>query len=169
MVNGKKVTISIIAVMIALNFYVKYSYSQDKPSEEEIKGIIMTIELVNDINNKALSNLLFDTFQITNEFISKEKGGGGESSPYCIEVNYIIKYNITKNIVDEKKSQLIILNLYLKGITNTKQEIDSFNKEIEETKQRPDIEVTKKEIVRDDARYYFVKKGNKWYGSKGWR
>lgn len=127
MVNGNKVIMTMFSIMLVMCFCVGCS-SSNIPSEDEMKGIIMTIEMGHVLNDKRFK-LEFDSFKITNGFVSKNKGGGGESSPYCIEVNYKLK-NIFTDTDNIPKTQ---------------------------------------EIVEDNKRYSFVKKGDKWYGSKGWR
>ena len=101
MINGNKLLMSIFAIMMAMCFCVGCSSSQEKPSEDVMKNeILKTLPWA----NRADVKYSIDKFKITNGFFSKEKGSGGESTPYCIEVNF--KLSMTSNI-DVKDEQVI--------------------------------------------------------------
>jgi hypothetical protein len=177
MINCKKVIISIGIIMMVMCFYVGYSYSQEHPSQDIIKNIIMRMELGNNINNKEFSNLKYDTLQIINSFVSKTPGGHGESSPYCIEVNYKISYIFNENIVDKKKVGINDLKLKLadnivaqtKGPGDYSISIKLIKESILLTEQMPDIIKHNMEIVRNNIRLSFIKKENQWYGYNEWK
>lgn len=82
MFNGKKVIMSMFIIMMIIGFYVRCSYSQEKPSEELVKGIIFRIEIQ---KSGGLYPLKITNYQVTNEFISKHNGR------YCVEVKYYIE------------------------------------------------------------------------------
>ena len=79
--------------MIALCFCVGYSYSQEKPSEEVMKNLVININgpkgLVTANTGQVIErykNIIFNKFNITNNFISNKSG------KYCIIVDYNISY-----------------------------------------------------------------------------
>ena len=82
MSNGKKAIVSMLVIMMVMFFCVKYSYSQEKPSEEVMKKIIVKLEFGED----QFTNLKFGEFTITNSFTSNK------NNRYCIEVSYIVYY-----------------------------------------------------------------------------
>ena len=82
MFNGKKVLVSMLVIMMVMCFCVKYSYSQEKPSEEVMEKIIVKIEFGED----QFTKIHFDEFIISNSFTSNK------NNRYCIEVNYIAYY-----------------------------------------------------------------------------
>jgi hypothetical protein len=128
--NGIKKGIMCMSIVIMVMCLCVGCSSSDKPSEDTMKNIIATIHLKPFLINKQVSELKFESFKITNGFFSKNKGGGGESTPYNIEVNYKYSYMLA---------------------------------------QGPDVPKEKKVEERDNDRYWFNKKGDKWYGNDGWR
>ena len=94
MSNGKKAIVSMLVIMMVMFFCVKYSYSQEKPSEEVMKKVIVKLEFGED----QLTNLKFDEFIITNSFTSNK------NNRYCIEVSYIVYYiHYIGNKMEENK------------------------------------------------------------------
>jgi len=89
MKNVRKIITSMCVVMIVMGLCVVSSYSQDKPSEEEMKDIILRFETSNKILNEKdrYRNIIFKNFDITNSFTSMKNG------KYCITVNYIISFD----------------------------------------------------------------------------
>jgi hypothetical protein len=155
-------------VMMVIGLFIGCSAS-DKPSEDIMKNIIRQFIGV-DINDK--SELMFDKFTITNGFFSKNKGAGGESTPYNIEVDYIISY-IPEYYLRDKKYEIKLLQDIINNYKeywdqnrdDVKELIISKTKEIEDlTKQKP----VRQQIVRDNDRFSFSKKGDKWYGKMRW-
>jgi hypothetical protein len=88
MVNVKNIILSVIIIIMVISFSVKYSNSQEKPSDEVIKHIIINIEYFykNDKLKNQFKDINFKEFNITNSFISKQNGR------YCISVDYNIIY-----------------------------------------------------------------------------
>ncbi|MDO9530960.1 MAG: hypothetical protein Q7O12_02360 [Deltaproteobacteria bacterium] len=88
MIDLKKLILSIFVIIIAISFSVKYSISQNKPSEEVIKHIILDIDYFykNVDLKKKFKDIKFKELSITNSFISKQNGR------YCILVNYNLIY-----------------------------------------------------------------------------
>ena len=120
MFYGKKIIVSVVVIMMVMCLYVQYSYSEEKPSEEVMKGIIYKGGLPNfESLGQHYSNINFIEFNITNTFFSNK------NNRYCIEVNYIISFFST----------------ILGGLDK---------------------------VIENNKRYSFEKKGNKWYGWKGW-
>ena len=98
-------------------------YSQEKPSQDDMKGIIVTIELGGEfrdaekaITSGTITNIDIDAFEVTNEFVSKTPGGGGESAPYNVEVSYVIAWDAAYKTVLSVKPGVIIQNFA--GIQN---------------------------------------------------
>lgn len=206
MVNINKVIIYTIIITVLIYLCVGCSLSS-KPPEEVIKNVIA--QFSNLANNKDVSGVKFDTFNITNGFVSKTPGGGGESSPYNIEVDYKVSFTLNKYVVGQKSDKVksindeiikteIQLNQLLEfgkvlqsqienpGISTLevineniqsnsasaegcRVKILNLKNQIESINQQPDLIVEKKEIVNNNARFWFVKKGDKWYGGEGWR
>ena len=116
MLIGKKCIMSLFVMMTVMCSFVSHSYSQEKPSEDVMKGIIVTLELHTDVIQN-ITNINYIEFNITNSFTSNK------NNRYCIEVNYILNY------------------LWGTGYENK---------------------------TENNVRYSFEKKGNQWYGWKGW-
>ena len=96
MVNGKKVIISICVIMMVIGFGVKYSYLQERPSEDIIKDLIKKMEINKGIEKSHVRNLFFTYFNITNSSFNNK-------NRYCIIVNYQINYEyITNNPLNNK-------------------------------------------------------------------
>jgi hypothetical protein len=131
--------------------------------------------------------LKFDSFKITKEFISKTPAAKGESAPYNIEMNYKIIYNEIQNLGKWKAEQIkeCEYNIFkakqalkaekAKGNKNA-QLIDYNKKAIIGNKQNikiinsyPDVKKEKKDIVKNNEKMSFIKKGKKWYGYVGWK
>lgn len=122
--NVKKVIMSVCVVMMVVGLCVGCS-SSSKPPEEIIKNIIMQYALKDnglDINDKNITNLKFASFNITNGFVSKTPGGGGESNPYNIDVDYRISYIYNSYLADYKISKI---NEYNKEITSFTEYLNS--------------------------------------------
>jgi len=88
MVNVKNVILPVFVIMMVITFSIKYSISQEKPSDDVIKHIIINPELYYKNHNlkNQLKDISFKEFNITNSFISKQNGR------YCISVDYDIIY-----------------------------------------------------------------------------
>lgn len=86
MVNGNKVIICIFVIVMMMCLGVKYSYSHGKPSENEIKNIIILLEKHSNSLPMYIKNVKYNTFVITNSFFSTINGR------YCVEVNLDIRY-----------------------------------------------------------------------------
>lgn len=89
----KKFMMSLCVVLMVISLCVSRGYSQDKPSEEMMKGIILQF-VVWSLNNKYISppnvsNLYYYSFQITNSFF---KNGSDGRDRYCVEINYDVHY-----------------------------------------------------------------------------
>lgn len=97
MIKIKNVIMSVFVLIMVLYFCIGCQYSsnksvlQTKPSEKVTKDIIIEIE-TSIIGKDNIVLISFDEFHINNGFFSKTKGGGDESTPYCIDVDYILKY-----------------------------------------------------------------------------
>jgi hypothetical protein len=112
MVNGKKVIISICVIMMVIGFGVKYSYLQERPSEDIIKDLIKKMEINKGIEKSHVRNIFFTYFNITNSSFNNK-------NRYCIIVNYQINYEYIKHktlngygFLTGKKE--LILNIVLK-------------------------------------------------------
>jgi hypothetical protein len=70
-VNVKNIILSVIIIIMVISFSVKYSNSQEKPSDEVIKHIIINIEYFykNDKLKSQFKDINFKEFNITNSFI----------------------------------------------------------------------------------------------------
>jgi hypothetical protein len=88
MVNVKNVIMSLFLIMTLMSFCVKYSYSQEKPSEDVIKKYILTDYFLNPSPD---TNIRYTLFQITNSFFKKGSDG---MDYYYVKVNYNIRYTI---------------------------------------------------------------------------
>jgi hypothetical protein len=88
MVNVKNVIMSLFLIMTLMSFCVKYSYSQEKPSEDVIKKYILTDYFINPSPD---TNIRYTLFQITNSFFKKGSDG---MDYYYVKVNYNIRYTI---------------------------------------------------------------------------
>ena len=193
MFNAKKAIMSSFVVLIVVAFYVYPSYSQEKPSNDTIKQIILSgysrgIDKFAKSNpNVKVSDLKYESFKITKGSFSKTPGSAGESTPYNVEVSYKISYMETQNLVkwkaDQKKQyeeNIVMAQKALKkhlAEANKPEQLIEYdqksiigNKEnIEALKNFPDTKKAKKEITKKNDRMYFVKKGDKWYGYLGWK
>ena len=193
MFNAKKAIMSSFVVLIVVAFYVYPSYSQEKPSNDTIKQIILSgysrgIDKFAKSNpNVKVSDLKYESFKITKGSFSKTPGSAGESTPYNVEVSYKISYMETQNLVkwkaDQKKQyeeNIVMAQKALKkhlAEANKPEQLIEYdqksiigNKEnIEALKKFPDTKKAKKEITKKNDRMYFVKKGDKWYGYLGWK
>ncbi len=193
MYNGKKLLMSLLAILMIIAFYNDRSYSQQKPSEKIIKQIILNgysrsvANLSKENPTIKVSDLKFDNFKITKGFLSKKPGTAGESIPYNIEVNYKISYIESQNLAKWKADQIKqyennirMLQEALKKhesqankpeqlIDYDKKAINGNKENIETVKKYPDIKKQKKTIVKNNDRMNFVKKGEKWYGYLGWK
>lgn len=141
--------------------------SSNKPSEEEMKNIILQLVISRTLLNNNIDNfetIKYDKFHITNEFVSKTPGGGEESSPYCVEVDYIISWKIGEDNKTKIKNLQKIIDEY-PGLLSNKERLN----EIEQLKKMPDKELIKQEEVGNNKRFSFEKKGDKWYGGQGWK
>lgn len=93
MVNIKNVIMSIFVIIMVLCFFVGGTYSQEKPSEGEMKYIIGPY-IKNDMENinifllkyEDIKSYEFVSFNITNSFFSKL------NSRYCIKFDYEMSY-----------------------------------------------------------------------------
>lgn len=193
MFNGNKVLISLFVILMIMVFYNDRSYSQEKPSEKIIKQIIIngysrSIDSFTKNNpNIKVSDLKFDSFKITNGFVSKTPGSAGESAPYNIEVNYKISYIESQNLIKWKADQIKkyennilmaqkALKTHESEVNKPEQLIDYDKKaiignkqNIETVKKYPDIKQENKVIVKNNDRMSFIKRGEKWYGYLGWK
>jgi hypothetical protein len=130
MSNYKK--IAIIAVMVMIIGVM--GCGQDvKPTDDIMKQFIKEQVCGNLINNPAISDIKFETFNITNGFFSRMPGGGGESRGYCIEVNYRIIYIET---IDNTIINRDAINRLQYSIRGTEDEIK---------KRKDDIKIWEKE------------------------
>lgn len=137
----RKVIMCMCVVMMVMCFGIVLSYSQDKPLQEKpTEKIMQNIISTIVLPNTPPSNITFPKFQITNGYFSKTKGGGGESGIYCIEVNYIMRWTHTY----DKDHFVGTTKVYYQGEKRT------FNSD------------------KVDDQWSFEKRGNKWYGWKGW-
>jgi len=91
-----------VFVIFLLMFFCAWFYFPDKPSEEEIKEIIINLEYHSDNPvNLHIRNLLLNNFIISNNFISSK------NSSYCVLVNYNLYCtwnNMNTKQVNEKYS-----------------------------------------------------------------
>jgi len=178
-------------IVLAISVCVGCSLSQEKPSEEVMKDIIMQFALKNikspsmfpntiyvKGDNVEINDFKFDTFQITNGFYSKEQGGGGESTPYNIEVNIKISYDKTTSFINGRNSSIQSsterINILKQRLDRRYhpgdiQEIKEMEVNIEAANKIPDIVKENKEIIQSNVKSFFVKKGVKWYGWEGWK
>jgi hypothetical protein len=193
MFNTNKVLMSLFVILMLMAFYIESSYSQDKPSREIIKQIIMNgySRSINSFTknnpNIKVSDLKFDSFKKTKGFVSKTLGASGESAPYNIEVNYKISYIESQNLVKWKAEQIkqCEYNIFKaqkvleaeKSKGNKATQLIDYNKKaiignkenIETIKKYPDIKKEKKVIVKNKERMSFIKKAKKWHGYLGWK
>ena len=79
-----------MSIVMIICFCVGCSSFQEKPSEEMMKDLMMSLVLKD--HQKVKYSYKFDTFNITNSFFSKSKGSGGESTPYCIEGQFKLSW-----------------------------------------------------------------------------
>lgn len=165
--------IYMLVAMMAVGLFFGCS-SSEKPSEETMKNII--VQFV-DISDK--SDLRFDEFRITNSFFSKHAGSSGESTPYNIEVDYTISYIPKKEFLNVKNKILLLYDsinnykIYLETPFNNDQDRrDEIKKDIiRKTKEIDELQkynFFRREIVKDNVRFSFSKKGDKWYGKMRW-
>jgi hypothetical protein len=170
MVIIKKSILFICVIMMVIGFGIGCS-SSEKPSEEVIKIVIMEIEFGN-----VRDDIKFDTFKITNGFFSKENGS--KSDHYNIEVNYKITYidqelmvKITNKITNAQQDINYLTNelknpsLSTETQNNYKSMINDYNNKIEKYRQ----EKVYNQIVRDNVKLFFEKRGDKWYGYPQWK
>lgn len=193
MLKWNKVVISLIVILIVIGFDNGPSYSQQKPSEEIIKQNIIKgysrslDKLTKDNPNIKVADLKFDSFKMTNGFVSKTPALNGESAPYNIEVDYKISYIENKNLIKWKAEQIkqceynILVaqkaleankskgNLPADLVEYNKDAIIGNKKNIETIKKYPDLQKDKKVIVKNQERMSFIKKGESWYGYAGWK
>jgi hypothetical protein len=193
MLNGNKVLMSLLVILMVVAFYIEPSYAQQKPSPQIIKQNIINgysksvNELIKDNPNIKVSDLKFDSFKITNGFVSKTPGRNGESAPYNIEVDYKISYIESQNLVKWKAEQIkqceydiFVAQQVLdadKSKGNTPAQLIDYNKEkiignkenIKIIKKYPDIKQEKKVIVKNKDQMSFIKKGENWHGYLGWK
>lgn len=106
MVNGKKALMSMFVLIMAISLCVCSSYSQDKPTEEVMKRLLIRDFIGNMEYKESGHKYNITKFNITNSFISKENGN------YCIEVDYNLtgigwenKFNGKKYSFDKKGNQ----------------------------------------------------------------
>ena len=193
MLNGNKVLMSLLVILLAVGFYIEPSYAQQKPSEEIIKQNILKgyskslNEIAKDNPDIKVSDLKFDSFKLTNGFVSKTPASNGESAPYNIEVSYKISYVESQNLVTWKAEQIkqceynILVSQQVLDAAKSKgdtaaQEIE-YNKDkingneqnIKLIKSYPDIKQEKKDIVKNKDQMSFIKKGENWHGYLGWK
>ena len=193
MLNGNKVLMSLLVILMVIGFCIEPSYAQQKPSEEIIKQNIINgysksiNELTKDNPNIKVSDLKFDSFKMTNGPVSKTPARNGESAPYNIEVSYKISYIESQNLVNWKAEQIkqCEYNIFEaqqvldadKSKGNTAAQEIEYNKDkiignqenIKIIKKYPDINQEKKEIVKDKDQMSFIKKGDNWHGYLGWK
>ena len=193
MFNANKVLMALFVILIVMAFHIEPSYSQDKPSKEIIKQIIINgySKSVNSFTknnpNIKVSDLKFDSFKITKVFVSKTPGASGESVPYNIEVNYKISYIESQDLVKWKAEQIkqceyniLVAQKALeaeKSKGNKSTQLIDYNKKaiignkenIETINKYPDIKKEKKVIVKNKERMSFIKKREKWHGYLGWK
>ena len=90
MFNAKKAIMSSFVVLIVVAFYVYPSYSQEKPSNDTIKQIILSgysrgiDKFAKSNQNVKVSDLKYESFKITKGSFSKTPGSAGESTPYNV-------------------------------------------------------------------------------------
>jgi len=133
-----------IVIFLLFSLTLTYGCSKipglsEKPSEETIKGIILSIEGERiKVYESYFKNFTFEEFQIANEFNKKTNNG----NVYYIEVDYVGKYlvkdyNGTRyRYICSSGCELCSDRLWKNGVGNN--------------------------------RYSFVKRGTKWYGQRGW-
>jgi hypothetical protein len=175
MVNARNVIMSFFVIMMAIYLCLGCS-SSERPSDEVMKNIIVLIE---GIDNAKLVNLKFDTFNITNSFLSKNKGSGGETTPFNIEVNYKIIYTLLINNTLKEKQEIIAYNKQV--IDRLEKDLNYYNSKKLTTQDfmyiqdiKNEIEIWKKcledninlieenkEIIQNNVKLTFNKKGNK--------
>ena len=109
--NIIKVIMRISVVMMVISFSVVLSYSQEKPSEYTMKGIIthnvnrvIGQNLGPDVFKVDIKNIVFNTFQITQSFF--KKGSDGKDI-YCVEINYEISYTLDEKVGNRSSSKSI--------------------------------------------------------------
>jgi hypothetical protein len=88
--NVKKVIITMCVVLMVVGMCVSCSYSQDKPSEDDMKSILLSLVVSYYRGHpNAFSNIKYDIFQITHSFF---KNGSDGRDRYCVEITYDISY-----------------------------------------------------------------------------
>jgi len=91
-------------VMIVIGLYVSCGYSQDKPSEDIMKGIIYQLVIpfygswTGESDGSVYTNVIYNTFQVTHSFF--KKGSDGRDR-YYVEVTYDISYTFTQKFRGE--------------------------------------------------------------------
>ncbi len=105
MVNSNKVIISIFVIMMITCLDIKYSCSQEKPSEKVIKDIIILLEKDSKLLPIYIKNVKYNAFDIIKEFISPQNGR------YCVEVNFDISVEGRKStLADFKEMNVRVIN-----------------------------------------------------------
>jgi hypothetical protein len=193
MFTGKKALMSLFIMFLVMAFYIEPSYSQEKPSQATMKQVILNgydrgiNKYTKENPNVKVSDLKFESFKLTKGFVSKTPVAKGKSVPYNIQVDYKITYNEIQNLIKWKAEQLkqCKYNIFkaqqalktekAKGNKNA-QLIDYNKKAIIGNKENikiinnyPDLKKEKKDIVKNNEKMSFIKKGNKWYGYVGWK
>jgi len=193
MFKAKKALISLFVLMLVMVFYIEPSYSQEKPSQDQIKQIIMNgyarsfKNATKQYPNIKTSDLKFDSFKIIKGVVSKTPAAKGESAPYNVELNYKISYLETQNLAKWKAEQIkeCEYNIFKaqntlkaeKAKANKNAQLIEYNQKaiignkenIKIIKNYPNIKKEKKDIVKDNERMSFIKKGKKWHGYVGWK
>ncbi len=91
MVNGNKVAIAFFIILMTMCLNITYSYSQEKPSEQVIKDLIILLEKDSNLLPLYLKNVQYNTFGIIQEFYSSQNGR------YCIKINSDISFEGRKS------------------------------------------------------------------------
>ena len=115
MVKCNKVTIIIYLIMIVTCLSIKYSYSQEKPSDRAMKDIIFLLEKSVNSLPMYIKHVKINNFVITNSFISNINGR------YCVEINLDISYMGRKRTIDDfefRNEKLINKRYSFKKIDN---------------------------------------------------
>jgi hypothetical protein len=96
MVNGNRVIIYFLLIIIIMSFSIKCSYSQGKPSNKVIVDIIMIMERGNSLK-KYTKNMKINNFVVINDFISTN------NNRYCVEVNLDVSYEGRESVLVDYK------------------------------------------------------------------
>jgi hypothetical protein len=165
MVNFKKNIMPLVFIMIVMIFCVPYSYSQIKsseeiPSEETMKNILLNKIIVNDIGLFKFTNAKFDIFQISNGFFSKDKDDG-VSTIYNVQINYKISYERSfYEIISQPPGWKGHVGMKLPTLSA----VDKYTKlgcKVSALK-------TEKQYNENSRKFKFIRKGNTWFDHNYW-